>query len=171
MNPLQAGKRPSRTPLYTTDQRRRRDRSRWTRVQGVLAILQFAVFIASVALVLRFLLTGQGWAIATASIVVKTLVLYTIMVTGSLWEHDVFGRYLLAPAFFWEDVVSFVVLALHTAYLLALATGGLAPRDQMLLALAAYATYAVNASQFLLKLRRARLDLPPAAALALNAAE
>jgi light-independent protochlorophyllide reductase subunit N len=50
------------------------------------------------------------------------------------------------------------VLALHTAYLVALFTGGLAPQGQMLLALAAYAAYLINAAQFLLKLRAARPD-------------
>jgi 3-vinyl bacteriochlorophyllide hydratase len=79
------------------------------------------------------------------------------MITGCLWEKDVFGVYLLAPAFYWEDMVSFAVIALHTAYLIALLTGTLDPRQQMLLALAAYSTYAVNATQFLLKLRAARL--------------
>ena len=88
----------------------------------------------------------------------ETLVLYTIMITGSLWEHDVFGEYLFAGPFFWEDVVSMVVIALHTAYLVALVTDALDTRSQMLLALAAYATYVVNAAQFLLKLRAARLE-------------
>jgi 3-vinyl bacteriochlorophyllide hydratase len=161
MNSTHATKTRHQAPLYSREQRRRRDASPWTRVQGVLAIVQFAVFLVSLALVLRYLAGGEGWAAATVSIVCKTLVLYTIMVTGSLWEHDVFGRYLLAPAFFWEDVVSFVVLALHTAYLAALLTGALPARQQMVLALAAYATYAVNATQFVLKLRRARCEPPP----------
>jgi len=52
------------------------------------------------------------------------------------------------------------VLALHTAWLVALATAWLDARQMMLLALAAYATYVVNATQFLLKLRSARLTLP-----------
>lgn len=147
-----------RTPLYTPEQRRRRDASAWTLVQGVLAPLQFLVFIVSLALVLRFLATGEGAAAATASIVVKTLVLYTIMVTGAIWEKVVFDRWLFAPAFWWEDLFSMLVLALHTAYLVALATGWLDVRAQMLLALAAYAAYVVNAAQFLLKLRAARLD-------------
>ncbi len=127
-------------------------------MQGVLAPLQFAVFLGSLALVVRYLWTGEGYAAATVSIVAKTLCLYAIMVTGSIWEKRVFGRYLFAPAFYWEDVFSILVLALHTAYLVALATGMLAPRDLMLLALAAYATYVVNAGQFLIKLRMARLD-------------
>lgn len=152
--------REPRKPLYNEDERRRRDASRWTLVQGILAPLQFLVFLVSVCLVLRYLATGQGLTAATVSIVIKTLVLYTIMITGSLWEKDVYGKYLFAPAFFWEDAVSMLVLALHTGYLLALVTGALDARQQMFLALAAYASYAVNATQFLLKLRAARRSQP-----------
>ena len=149
---------PVARPLYTEEERRRRDATAWTVVQGVLAPLQFLVFLVSLALVLRWMATGEGFAAASASVVVKTLVLYTIMVTGSIWEKVVFGRWLFVPAFFWEDVFSMLVLALHTAYLVALFTGSLEARGQMLLALAAYAAYLINAVQFLLKLRAARLD-------------
>ncbi len=144
--------------LYTPEERRRRDASVWTLVQGVLAPIQFLVFLVSLGLVLRYLTTGDGHAAATLSVVVKTLMLYTIMITGCIWEKVVFGRYLFAPAFYWEDVFSMLVLALHTAYLVVLATGALDARGQMLLALAAYATYVINATQFILKLRAARLD-------------
>ena len=146
----------NRQALYTDEQRRRRDSTRWTLVQGVLAPLQFLVFLVSLVLVLNYLATGHGQLEATGSIVVKTVVLYAIMVTGSVWEKVVFGQYLFAPAFFWEDVVSMLVLALHTGYLYALITGALTTHQQMYLALAAYSSYAVNATQFLLKLRAAR---------------
>ena len=145
-------------PLYTPQQRARRDATRWTLVQGLLAPLQFLVFAISVVLVLRFLVTGEGYAAATVSIVLKTALLYTIMVTGCIWEKVVFDAWLFAPAFFWEDVFSMLVLALHTAYLVALFTGSLSVREQMLLALAAYVAYAINAMQFILKLRAARLQ-------------
>jgi 3-vinyl bacteriochlorophyllide hydratase len=144
--------------LYTPEQRIRRDATKWTLVQGILAPVQFVVFLVSLAFVVRYLATGEGFAAATASIVIKTLVLYAIMITGSIWEREVFGVYLFAPAFFWEDVFSFLVLALHTAYLVALFAGVGDPRQQMLLALAAYASYFVNATQFILKLRAARRD-------------
>jgi 3-vinyl bacteriochlorophyllide hydratase len=144
--------------LYTAEERRRRDASPWTLVQGILAPVQFFVFLVSLWLVVRFLMTGEGETAATISVVVKTFVLYTIMITGSIWEKDVFGRYLFAPAFFWEDVVSMLVLALHTAYLYAVFTGWLGVEGQMWLALAAYATYIVNAAQFVWKLRMARLQ-------------
>lgn len=146
--------------LYTAAERRRRDASGWTLVQGILAPLQFLVFLVSLGLVLRYLATGDGLVAATWSIVIKTLVLYTIMITGSIWEREVFGRWLFAPVFFWEDMVSMLVLALHTGYLAALFTGSLDARQLMLLALAAYASYVINATQFVLKLRAARLQRP-----------
>ncbi len=144
--------------LYTPEERRRRDTSPWTMVQGVLAPVQFLVFLISLGLVLRFLLTGDGEQAATISIIVKTIVLYTIMITGAIWEREVFGQYLFAPAFYWEDMVSMVVLALHGTYVFALLTGFLDTHQQMVLALAAYATYVVNATQFVLKLRAARME-------------
>jgi 3-vinyl bacteriochlorophyllide hydratase len=124
----------------------------------VLAPIQFVVFLASLALVIRYLATGEGFATATTSVVIKTLVLYTIMVTGCVWEKEVFGRYLFAPAFYWEDMFSMLVLALHTLYLTAVFAGIGEAHGQMLLALAAYAAYLVNAAQFVLKLRAARLQ-------------
>lgn len=144
--------------LYTPEQRVRRDATSWTLVQGILAPIQFAVFLVSAALVVRYLASGEGFAVATASIVIKTMLLYAIMITGAIWEREVFGVYLFAPAFFWEDLFSFLVLALHTAYLAALFADVGSPRQQMLLALAAYATYVVNATQFVFKLRAARRD-------------
>ena len=99
--------------LYTEEQRARRDSSIWTIIQGVLAPLQFLVFVISLVLVLRYLWTGAGYDAATISILIKTLFLLTIMVTGAIWEKVVFGQYLFAPAFFWEDVFSFAVIALH----------------------------------------------------------
>ncbi|WP_428382853.1 2-vinyl bacteriochlorophyllide hydratase [Nevskia ramosa] len=148
----------ARRPLYSPAERLRRDASGWTLVQGLLAPLQFLVFLVSLVLVLRFLATGQGETAATLSIVVKTLTLYTIMVTGAIWEKAVFGQYLFAPAFWWEDAVSMLVIALHTAYLWALWTHTLSVTQLMVLALVAYATYVINAAQFIWKLRMARLD-------------
>ena len=136
----------------------RRDKTYWTFVQGILAPIQFFVFLGSLSCVLRFLATGEGLDMANNSVVAKTLVLYTIMITGCIWEKVVFGRYLFAPSFFWEDVFSMLVLALHTTYLVALFNGFLSSQELMYLALAAYATYVINAGQFILKLRAARLD-------------
>jgi 3-vinyl bacteriochlorophyllide hydratase len=151
---------PTSASLYTPAQRARRDATRWTLVQGILAPIQFLVCLVSAALVIRFLLTGDGLAIANVSVLIKTAVLLLIMVTGSIWEKVVFDEWLFAKPFFWEDVVSMGVIALHLTYVWALLTGALAPRALMGLALVAYATYVVNAIQFLLKLRAARRSEP-----------
>lgn len=128
-------------------------------MQAILAPVQFLVFLISLVLVVRFLLTAEGESEAVVSIVAKTILLYAIMVTGSIWEKDVFGKYLFADAFFWEDAVSMLVIALHTAYLIAILFDIGSVTEQMWLALAAYASYVVNAGQFLWKLRRARLEV------------
>ena len=153
------GAEPGRyRPLYSAEERRRRDASGWTLVQGILAPVQFVIFAVSLGLVLRYLATGAGHDVTVLSVVVKTVALYTIMVTGCIWEKVVYGQYLFAPAFYWEDMFSMLVLALHTAYLVALFADLMDSRSLMYLALAAYAAYAINATQFILKLRAARLD-------------
>jgi 3-vinyl bacteriochlorophyllide hydratase len=157
LNRTDRSPRPAIT-LYTPAERERRDNTRWTLVQGVLAPLQFLVFLVSLGLVLRTLATGQGEDLASLSVLVKTGVLYLIMVTGAIWEKRVFGVYLFAHAFFWEDVFSMLVLALHTAYVWAWMGHKLPTHQLMLLALAAYAAYVINATQFVLKLRAARLQ-------------
>lgn len=148
-------------PLYTPEERARRDASPWTIVQGILAPVQFLIFGISLYFVLDYLRTGQNYDIAVWSVVVKTIALYTIMITGAIWEKVVFGRYLFAPSFYWEDVFSMLVIALHTAYLVALFGNLLTSQQLMLLALAAYFTYVINAGQFIWKLRMARLEAPP----------
>lgn len=144
-------------PIYTAEQQKRRDESFWTVVQAILAPLQFGVFLISTWLVLDYLVTGSGWFAATVSVIAKTGFLYAIMVTGSIWEKVVFGRWLFAPAFFWEDVFSMVVIALHSAYIVMLIGGFGTASEQLYVALAGYVAYAINAGQFLLKLRAARL--------------
>lgn len=145
-----------RRPLYSPEERLRRDRSVWTLVQGILAPLQLLAFLVSLWFVIGFLRTGDGAEIATLSIVVKTGFLYAIMITGAIWEKEIFGVWLFAPSFFWEDVVSMVVIALHTAYLYAWLSHSLSIEQQMWLALTAYAFYVINAAQFFYKLHLAR---------------
>lgn len=152
-----AGKRAS-TALYTPEQRARRDATPWTLVQGILAPIQFLVCIVSIALVVRFLLTGDGLWAANLSVLIKTVILLTIMVTGSIWEKVVFDEWLFAGPFFWEDVVSMGVIALHLLYVAGLFAGWFTNQQLMVIALVAYAAYVVNAIQFILKLRAARLQ-------------
>ena len=151
---------PSPQVLYTPAQRARRDATAWTLVQGILAPVQFLIFGISLYLVINSLQTSEHTEWALASVVLKTVVLYAIMVTGAIWEKVVFGQYLFAPAFYWEDVVSMLVMALHTAYVWAWWQGAWSANDLLWLALAAYGSYAINAAQYIRKLRMARLQKP-----------
>jgi 3-vinyl bacteriochlorophyllide hydratase len=146
--------------LYTPAQRAKRDATQWTLVQGLLAPVQFLVFLVSLYWVLISLKTGENTELALASVVLKTVVLYAIMITGCIWEKVVFGKYLFAQAFFWEDVVSMLVMTLHTAYLWVWWEGSWSANAQLSLALAAYITYGINAAQYIRKLRMARLQKP-----------
>jgi 3-vinyl bacteriochlorophyllide hydratase len=158
----------SSRPLYTPEERQRRDTTKWTLVQGILAPVQFLVFGISLYLVIDYLQTGRNHDLAAWSVVVKTAFLYTIMITGAIWEKVVFGQYLFHESFFWEDVFSMLVIVLHTLYIFGLFTG--IASDDMLFgtALAAYAAYVINAAQFIWKLRQARLSSQPAAAVAVE---
>lgn len=144
--------------LYTSEERRRRDASPWTLVQAILAPVQFVIFAISLILVIRCLATGADSFAADMSVVAKTMALYAIMITGSIWEKQVFGVWLFARPFFWEDVFSFLVIGLHSLYLVMLATGTGSVEQRLIIALAGYAAYLVNAGQFLLKLRAARMQ-------------
>ncbi|QWD29736.1 2-vinyl bacteriochlorophyllide hydratase [Polynucleobacter paneuropaeus] len=146
-------------PLYSQEQRAKRDATVWTLVQGILAPIQFLVCLISLSLVLRYLISGEGYEIANISVIIKTIFLYLIMLTGSIWEKVVFGKYLFAESFFWEDVFSMLVISLHTLYLYFLIVGGISKQGLMYVALAAYTSYFINAGQFIYKLRMARLQM------------
>ncbi|MDZ7631657.1 MAG: 2-vinyl bacteriochlorophyllide hydratase [Gemmatimonadaceae bacterium] len=115
--PDQRQPRGATRALYTPEQRARRDATRWTLVQGILAPIQFLVFAVSVVLVVRSLATGEGVLAAHVSIIIKTILLYTIMVTGAIWEKVVFGQYASLPCRSSGKMSSAsFVIALHTAY-------------------------------------------------------
>jgi 3-vinyl bacteriochlorophyllide hydratase len=136
--------------LYTDEQLIRRDASIWTKVQGVLAPVQFIAFLISFGLVARYLATGEGYETATVSVWVKISLLWAITITGMIWEKEIFGHYFLAREFFWEDVGNAVAMLTHNLYFVVQALGW--PREQvMLVMLFAYCTYLINCGQFVYK--------------------
>lgn len=134
--------------MYTAEQLARRDASVWTRVQAILAPLQFIAFLISFGLVVRYLTTGQGYALANASVLVKIALLWAITITGMVWEKEIFGHYFMAREFFWEDVGNAVAIFFHNLYFLAQALGW-SDRAVMALMLVAYCSYLVNCAQFI----------------------
>lgn len=136
--------------MYTPEQLARRNASPWTRVQVILAPIQFLAFLISFGLVIRYLLTGEGYWVATVSVWIKIGLIWALTITGMLWEKDVYGKYFMAPEFFWEDLGNLIALLTHNAYFAAQWLGW-SDRDVMLVMVFAYTTYLFNAGQFIVK--------------------
>lgn len=133
--------------MYTPDQLRRREASRWTKVQIVLAPVQFLAFILSFALVIRYLATGEGYWVATVSVWVKIGLIWALTITGMLWEYDMFDHYFMAKEFFWEDVGNLIAIITHNLYFVAVWMGASRPMVMWVMVFA-YLTYLLNAGQF-----------------------
>lgn len=142
---------------YTAEQLQRRDNSKWTLVQAILAPVQFLAFLVSLGLVIRYLTTGEGYEIATISVLVKISLLWLITITGMIWEKEVFGKWFLAPEFFWEDTFNAIAMITHNLYFFA-RWQGWSEQALMSLMLFAYSTYMINCVQFFIKGLRARQD-------------
>ena len=140
-------------PRYTPEQLEKRNTSVWTKVQGILAPIQFVVFIAGLVVTLMYK-SGTGidnFAWVTIFVILKTLVFLLIFITGALFEKDVFDEYVFAPEFFWEDVGSTIAIVIHLSYFV-LFYMGLDENTLIWTALLAYLSYLINAAQFLFRL-------------------
>ncbi len=140
---------------YTAEQMQRRDESPWTLVQAILAPIQFLTFVVSFVLVVRYLMTGDGYAAANVSVLIKIAIMWLITITGMIWEKEVFGIWFLAPQFFWEDALNAFALVMHNLYFVAVGLGA-SQQTVMIVMLVAYVSYLVNFAQFFVKGLQAR---------------
>ena len=136
--------------IYTQEQMLRRDASGWTKVQAVLAPIQFLAFLISFGLVVRYLISGEGYMIATISVLIKIALLWAITITGMIWEKEIFGHYFLAKEFFWEDVGNAVAILTHNLYFVAVGLHW-SQEAVMTVMVIAYCTYLINCTQFIVK--------------------
>ena len=140
---------------YTPEQMEKRDNSKWTIVQAILAPLQFVTFIVSLGLIIHYLSTGENYMLANVSVLIKIVLLWAITITGMFWEKDVFGKWFLAPEFFWEDAMNAFALFMHNLYFLAILFGA-TEQQLMTLMLVAYISYLFNFAQFAVRGLQAR---------------
>ncbi len=129
----------------------RREASRWTRVHPIFAIGQLGVFLVSVVLLVMYLLHAMPFAAVYLSVLLKIACMVGAIVTGSLWEHDVFGPWWFADEFFIEDVMTVNVFLLHVGVIVAYF---LQPADMRLviaLLVFAYVVYGLNVAQYIVQ--------------------
>lgn len=139
-------------PRYTPEQLDKRNKSIWTKVQLILAPIQFVVFLIGVALTIYYY-TGviDNFAWVTWAILIKTIFLVVLFVTGAFFEKEIFGIWVYSPEFFWEDIGSTIATTVHFLYFV-LAYLGYSETVLIWTALAAYFTYVVNAIQYLVRI-------------------
>ncbi len=139
-------------PRYTPEQLERRNASVWTKVQGILAPIQFIMFLAGLTVTLLYPSNGiDNFAWITFFVTLKTLMLALIFVTGGFFELEVFGQFAFAHEFFWEDFGSAIAMIVHLSYFVLF----FIVHDETTLiwtALLAYLSYLVNAAQFVIRL-------------------
>lgn len=129
----------------------RRKASVWTRIHPVFALAQLLVFFVSVSLLVAYLLHAVPYGAVHTSVLVKIGLMIGAVVTGALWEHDVYGRWWFAHEFIVEDTMTANVFALHVAYLV---VAYLWPANTALVLSmlgVAYGVYALNVAQYVVQ--------------------
>jgi 3-vinyl bacteriochlorophyllide hydratase len=129
--------------------RAKRSKSVWTIVHPLFAIGQMLAFFVSVGLLIAYSRGLVDFHVVHVSVLVKIGLMVGAVVTGALWEHDVFGYYWFAPEFLIEDVMTLVVFIFQLSYLAMVA---LHPGDMpviILMLVLAYTVYAGNVAQYI----------------------
>lgn len=139
-------------PRYTPEQLRIRNRSIWTKVQIILAPIQFVVFLVGLILTyLYYIGTIENFEVVTYAVAVKTFFFVVLFVTGAFFEKEVFGIWVYSPEFFWEDVGSSIAMAIHFLYFI-LAILNFSHEVLLWCAFGAYLSYVLNAIQYLVRI-------------------
>lgn len=129
----------------------RRSASIWTKIHPVFALGQLLAFFVSVGLLIGYLRGTVSFEVVHQSVVVKVALMVGAIITGALWEKDVFGQYWFAPQFMAEDTMTVNVFLLHAAYLgMAYAHPENIP-TQLGMLIVAYGVYVANVAQYVVR--------------------
>jgi 3-vinyl bacteriochlorophyllide hydratase len=129
----------------------RREASLWTRVHPIFAIGQLGVFLVSVGLLVLYALHMMPFTTVYLSVLLKIACMVGAIVTGSLWEHDVFGPWWFADEFFIEDVMTVNVFLLHIGVIVAYFVQPTDMRLVLALLVFAYIVYGLNVAQYIVQ--------------------
>lgn len=142
--------------LSLTTVQERRDASVWTRIHPIFAIGQLGVFVVSAALLALYAFHAVPFTAVYLSVLMKIVLMLGAIVTGSLWEHDVFGEWWFADEFFVEDVMTLNVFLLHVGVVVwyFAQPDRLGPVAGLLVF--AYVIYTINVAQYIIQHAGAR---------------
>jgi 3-vinyl bacteriochlorophyllide hydratase len=150
---------PGTTVQARTTFRERRAASVWTRIHPIFAIGQLLVFVVSLVLLALYFAHVVPFSAVHVSVLVKVAFMTLAVVTGSLWERDVYGQWWFAPQFLVEDVMTANVFLLHVAYLAMYYLFPAKMATTLALLVVAYSVYALNVGQYIVSHLRTRKAL------------
>jgi 3-vinyl bacteriochlorophyllide hydratase len=138
--------------------RSRREASKWTRIHPIFALGQLGAFFVSVGFLIAYGFGWVGFAAVHESVLIKIALMIGAIVTGALWEKDVFNWYWFAPDFFFEDAWTVNVFLLHLGYLAVVYTEPSNPAKALLLLVIAYIVYVANVVQYVWRTHKMGVD-------------
>ncbi len=136
-------------PFDSIDERRKA--SIWTRVHPIFAIGQLGIFVVSLVLLGLYFFHVVSFATVYLSVLVKIFAMIGAIVSGSLWERDVFGPWWFAHEFFLEDVMTLNVFVLHVGFLITVYAWPSNEQAMIVMLLLAYGAYGFNAVQYIVR--------------------
>jgi 3-vinyl bacteriochlorophyllide hydratase len=151
-------------PLTSIEEvRARRKASVWTLIHPIFALGQLLAFFVSVGLLVAYFFGRVSFGVVHIAVMTKIGLMVGAVITGALWEKDVFGSYWFAAEFLVEDVMTVNVFILQIAYVLMAYTH---PENLGVILWVlglAYFVYAGNVTQYIVRTANMQKNPNPAA--------
>jgi 3-vinyl bacteriochlorophyllide hydratase len=129
----------------------RRAASVWTKIHPIFALGQLLAFFVSVGFLIGYFRGAVSMEAVHQSVLVKVALMLGAIITGALWEKDVFGQYWFAPEFLAEDTMTLNVFILHISYLGLAAANPENITVQIGMLIVAYGVYIANVAQYVVR--------------------
>jgi len=117
----------------------------------VFALGQLLMFFVSAILLTMYARGAVSFSVVHESVLFKIALMLGAIITGALWEKDVFGAYWFAPEFMGEDTMTVIVFILHVSYLTMVFAHPENIGYQVSMLVMAYTVYVVNVAQYVIR--------------------
>jgi 3-vinyl bacteriochlorophyllide hydratase len=136
----------------------RRKSSIWTKIHPIFALGQLLAFFVSIGFLIAYLRGAVPFHDVHVSVMVKIGLMVGAVITGALWEHDVYGHWWFAPEFLVEDVMTLIVFITQISYIIMVYTHPGQMNAILCLLGLAYLLYFGNVAQYIHRTQRMKKD-------------
>jgi 3-vinyl bacteriochlorophyllide hydratase len=134
----------------------RRATSVWTKIHPLFALGQLVAFFASCGLLVAYFFGHASLSAVESSALVKIGLMVGAVITGALWEHDVYGAWWFAPEFLIEDTMTVIVFLFQLGYLFVAFVHPTHTSSIIGMLCTAYAIYLFNVAQYVHRTQQAK---------------